>query len=49
MGSKQSAKFGDRVFRYSVCVFVRTIILPVCYGCETWLLTLRGGRWAEGV
>jgi len=28
----------------------RTIILPlVLYGCETWSLTLRGGREAEGV
>ena len=28
----------------------RTIILPVVlYGCETWSLTLQGGKEAEGV
>ena len=28
----------------------RTLILPVdLYGCETWSLTLRGGKEAEGV
>jgi len=27
----------------------RTIILPVLYGCETWSLTLREVRKAEGV
>ena len=28
----------------------RTIILPiVLYGCETWSLTFRGGKEAEGV